>query len=155
MDLFPAVLMISHSLPHGLHNLYNSHNFSLQLARSNLLVPLLLPTLPDFETLPSYPVWAPFPNLLCSMHSSLSRLCHTGPHGPTILHNNRSPGPHATTSRITSLHQGHAPCSRHDSARLITAYPLTTSCHVPSFQTGPSAPALIRTARTSSLQSQS
>jgi hypothetical protein len=102
MDLFPAVLMISHSLSHGLHNLYKSHNFLLHLARSNLLVPLLLPALPDFETLPSYPVRESFPNLLCSMHSSLSRLGHTGPHGPTIQHDNRSPGPHATTSRVTS-----------------------------------------------------
>ena len=66
------------------------------------------------------------------------------PYGPTTRHGTRFPGPHATTSRVTSPHQGHAPCSRYDSASLITAHPLTTSWHVPSFQAGPSAPALTR-----------
>ena len=70
------------------------------------------------------------------------------PYGPTTRHGTRFPGPHATTSRVTSPHQGHAPCSRYDSASLITAHPLTTSWHVPSFQAGPSAPALTRMART-------
>ena len=85
------------------------------------------------------------------MYGSLPRPGFTGPYGPTTRHGTLFPGPHAITSWVTSPHQGHVPCSRYDSASLITAHPLTSSWHVPrvpSFQAGPSAPALTRMAWT-------
>ena len=85
------------------------------------------------------------------MHGSLPRPGCTGSHGPTTRHGNRFSGRTQPPTGSRPLHQGHAPCSRHDSARqarLITAHPLTSSGRVPSFQAGPIAPALTRMART-------
>ena len=112
-------------------------------ARSNLLVPLLLPALPVFAT-PHILFWHPFthPSVFThAWHSPYARL-----HWAPRAHRARTQPPPGSRP----LHQNHAPCSRHDSALVITAraHPLTTSYHVPSFQAGPSAPALNRTTRT-------
>jgi len=122
---------------------------SLRLAQSNLLGSPLLPASADFATLLSHSARAPFhPHIPHTCMALFLGPASPAPYGPTTRHGTRFPGPHATTSRVTSPHQGHAPCSRYDSASLITAHPLTTSWHVPSFQAGPSAPALTRMART-------
>ena len=54
------------------------------ITRSNLLVPLLLPALTDFATLPSHPVQALFhPSLCTSMHPCMALFLDPASPGPT------------------------------------------------------------------------
>jgi hypothetical protein len=78
-----------------------------------------------------------------------TRILYTMHVGPSARAS-RCPRPDSDASHLACrpVGLGHAPRSRYDSASLIMAHPLTTSWHVPSFQAGPSAPALTRMART-------
>ena len=85
-----------------------------------------------FATLPSHPSSC----TLSPTHGFLSWPGFTGPHAHMTRHRARLLPP--TGSR--PLHQAHAPCSRRDHPRLITARSLATSSTSPPFRPGP-APA--------------
>ena len=114
-------------------DLFLIYNPPLHLAVSSLsIAPLCCISYLCFSTLHSHSCSC----TLSPTHGFLSSPGFTGPHAHMTRHRARLLPP--TGSR--PLHQAHAPSSRRDHPRLITARSLTTSSTSPPFRPGP-APA--------------